>query len=183
MAILRIKDEAGNIISIPAIKGEPGKSAYEYAKDGGYTGTEEEFKAKMAKEIQTTLPNPYKLIFQGAVTAEYDGSGAVTVTIPSGNGGSVTERIEKLSTDTEVELQPNKLYIFPEMDTLTYTLAEISDNSVLNEYHFVFQSGVTATEVVHPESVNIGSFAVEANKIYEISIMEGLLTSQNWAVS
>lgn len=133
--------------------------------------------------IPTTLPNPYKLIFQGAVTAEYDGSGAVTVTIPSGNGGSVTERIEKLSTDTEVELQPNKLYIFPEMDTLTYTLAEISDNSVLNEYHFVFQSGATATEVVHPEPVNIGSFAVEANKIYEISIMEGLLTSQSWAVS
>lgn len=134
--------------------------------------------------IPTTLPNPHKLIFQGAVTAEYDGSGAVTVTIPSGgNGGSVTERIEKLSTDAEVELQPNKLYIFPEMATLTYTLAEISDNSVLNEYHFVFQSGVTATEVVHPESVNIGSFAVEANKIYEISIMEGLLTSQNWAVS
>lgn len=133
--------------------------------------------------IPTTLPNPHKLIFQGAITAEYDGSGAVTVTIPSGNGGSVTERIEKLSTDTEVELQPNKLYIFPEMDTLTYTLAEISDNSVLNEYHFVFQSGATATEVVHPESVNIGSFAVEANKIYEISIMEGLLTSQSWAVS
>lgn len=134
--------------------------------------------------IPTTLPNPHKLIFQGAVTAEYDGSGAVTVTIPSGgNGGSVTERIEKLSTDAEVELQPNKLYIFPEMPTLTYTLAEISDNSVLNEYHFVFQSGATVTEVVHPESVNIGSFAVEANKIYEISIMEGLLTSQSWAVS
>ena len=25
-----------------------GKSAYEYAKDGGYTGTEDEFKALMA---------------------------------------------------------------------------------------------------------------------------------------
>ena len=133
--------------------------------------------------IPTALPNPHKLIFQGAVTAEYDGSGAVTVTIPTSDGGSVTERIEKLSTDTEVELQPNKLYIFPEMDTLTYTLAEISDNSVLNEYHFVFQSGATATEVVHPESVNIGSFAVEANKIYEISIAEGLLASLSWAVS
>ena len=28
------------------------------------------------------LPNPHKLTFNGAVSAEYDGSGAVTVTIP-----------------------------------------------------------------------------------------------------
>lgn len=32
--------------------GLPGKSAYEYAKDGGYTGTEEEFAAKLAEENQ-----------------------------------------------------------------------------------------------------------------------------------
>ncbi len=31
--------------------GKDGKTAYEYAKDGGYTGTEEEFAAKMAQEI------------------------------------------------------------------------------------------------------------------------------------
>lgn len=29
-------------------KGDPGKTAYEYAKEGGYTGTEEEFKGLMA---------------------------------------------------------------------------------------------------------------------------------------
>lgn len=33
--------------------GADGKSAYQYAKDGGYTGTEEEFAAKMAQEIPT----------------------------------------------------------------------------------------------------------------------------------
>lgn len=33
------------------IKGEDGKTAYQYAKDGGYTGTEEQFASKMAKEI------------------------------------------------------------------------------------------------------------------------------------
>lgn len=32
------------------IPGIPGKSAYEYAKDGGYTGTPEEFAAKLARE-------------------------------------------------------------------------------------------------------------------------------------
>lgn len=144
----------------------------------------EEYMAKNPISIPKKLPNPHKLTFAGAVTAEYDGSGAVTVTIPEASGGSSgTVRVEKGSTDTTVELEPNKLYIFPEMASLTYTLAEPADASVANEYHFVFKSGSTATELVHPSTVNIGSFTVDANKIYEVSILEGLLTSQSWAVN
>ena len=81
------------------------------------------------------------------------------------------------------ELQPNTLYIMPEITSLTYTLATPTDTSVSNEYHFIFKSGATATEVTHPEGVSIGSFTVAANKWYEISILEGLLTSQSWEVS
>ena len=39
-------------------------------------------------DIPDKLPNPQKLTFAGAITAEYDGSGAVTVTIPENSGGS-----------------------------------------------------------------------------------------------
>lgn len=63
--------------------GADGKSAYSYAVDGGYTGTEEEFAAKLAEE---KLPNPYPLTFTGAVNETYDGSSAKTITIPSGSG-------------------------------------------------------------------------------------------------
>lgn len=35
---------------LAALKGAAGKTAYEYARDGGYTGTEEEFAAMLAKE-------------------------------------------------------------------------------------------------------------------------------------
>ena len=66
--------------------GEPGadgKSAYAYAVEGGYTGTEAEFAAKLAQE---KFANPYTLTFAGAVTGSYDGSEAVTVEIPSGEG-------------------------------------------------------------------------------------------------
>lgn len=125
--------------------------------------------------IPDTLPNPNKLTFSGAVTAEYDGSGAVTVTIPD----MQVERIEKLGMDTVVELQPNKLYIFPEMASITYTLAP-AEKEHAAEYHFVFKSGATPTEVIHPQGISIGKFIVEANKIYEVSIMENLLTSQSW---
>lgn len=53
MAILRVRDENGNSVEIPAIIGPAGKSAYEYAKDGGYNGTEEEFESKLAAEWAT----------------------------------------------------------------------------------------------------------------------------------
>lgn len=129
--------------------------------------------------VPDALPNPHALTFSGAITAEYDGSGAVMVTIPD----TQTERIEKLGTDTVVELQPNKLYIFPEMESLTYTLAHAADAGVANEYHFVFKSGATPTEVIHPQGVSVGNFTVDANKIYEVSVMENLLTSQNWEVA
>lgn len=38
--------------------GEDGKSAYEYAKGGGYTGTEEEFATKLAAEYITSESDP-----------------------------------------------------------------------------------------------------------------------------
>lgn len=60
--------------------GADGKSAYSYAVDGGYTGTEAEFAAKLAAE---KLPNPYPLTFTGAVSETYDGSSAKTIEIPS----------------------------------------------------------------------------------------------------
>ena len=125
--------------------------------------------------VPTTLPNPQALtITYGGKAHIYDGSEALAITIETGG----IERIEKLATDTTVTLEPNKLYIFPEMESLTYTLGEGT-----REVHFIFRSGATATRVVHPSNVNIGSFSVDANKIYEVSILEGLLTSQNWSVS
>ena len=48
-SILNIRDPNTNQwIEIPAITGAPGKSAYEFAKEGGYTGTEEEFIVALA---------------------------------------------------------------------------------------------------------------------------------------
>ena len=68
--------------------GKDGKSAYAYAVEGGYTGTETEFAEKLAQDIPATLPNPNALTFTGAVTGSYDGSESLTVEIPSG-GSSV----------------------------------------------------------------------------------------------
>ena len=86
------KDDVGTAVNeaLTAAKesgefdGADGKSAYSYAQDGGYAGTEAEFAAKLAAE---KLPNPYPLTFTGAVNETYDGSSAKTIEIPSGGGG------------------------------------------------------------------------------------------------
>lgn len=141
-----------------------------------FSGNYEDLQGKPTiPTVPTTLPSPQAItITYGNQTHTYDGSEAVAITIETGG----IERIEKLSTDTTVTLEPNKLYIFPEMESLTYTIGEGT-----GEIHFIFKSGATATRVVHPSNVNIGSFSVDANKIYEVSVLEGLLTSQNWSVS
>lgn len=76
--------------------GADGKSAYQYAVEGGYTGTETEFAAKLAEEMPTTLPNPNALTFTGAVTGTYDGSAPLEVAIPSGGGAE--KRVRHIAT-------------------------------------------------------------------------------------
>lgn len=61
--------------------GPQGKSAYQYAVEGGYPGTEAEFATKLAAE---KFANPNALTFTGAAAGSYDGSEALTVEIPSG---------------------------------------------------------------------------------------------------
>lgn len=141
-----------------------------------FSGNYEDLQGKPTiPTVPTKLPNPQSLtITYGGKEYTYDGSEAITITIETGG----IERIEKLATDTTVTLEPNKLYVFPEMESLTYTIGEGT-----GEVHFIFKSGATATRVVHPAGVNIGNFSVESNKVYEVSILEGLLTSQNWSVS
>ena len=86
MSVMYIRDKTGKLVPVPTIrgakgkdgtvafsdlteeqraslrgepgsKGDMGKSAYEYAQEGGYTGTEEEFAALLAKE--SAMPYTY----------------------------------------------------------------------------------------------------------------------------
>ena len=98
--------EQGKYIGIPALKGADGKTAYQYAVEGGYTGTETEFAAKLVEELPGTLPNPNALTFTGAVTGSYDGSAAMTVNIPS----AVTDAHINSLIDTKLGVIENGSY-------------------------------------------------------------------------
>ena len=88
--------------------GADGKSAYQYAQEGGYTGTETEFAEKLAQktDIPSALPNPNALTFTGAVTGSYNGSAAVTMNIPS----AVTDDHINSLIDTKLGVIENGSY-------------------------------------------------------------------------
>lgn len=91
---------------------------------------------------------------------------------PAGDSGIVS-RQEMTSSDTTVTLEPNKLYVFPEMASLTVTLAEPDNSNVANEYHFFFTSGQTATTLTLNDVLS-DTYSVDANMKYEVSILEGV---------
>lgn len=91
---------------------------------------------------------------------------------PAGESG-ISPRQEMLSSDTTVALEPNKLYVFPEMASLTITLGTPSDTNVANEYHFFFTSGATATTLTLNDVLS-DAYSIEANMKYEVSILEGV---------
>lgn len=94
-------------------------------------------------------------------------------TYPENTGSSATPRQEMTSSDTTVTLEPNKLYVFPEMASLTVTLGTPSDTNVANEYHFFFTSGATATTLTLNDVLS-DAYSIEANMKYEVSILEGV---------
>lgn len=94
--------------------GTDGKSAYAYAQDGGYAGTEAEFAEKLAAEMPEKLPNPHALTINGV---EYDGSEAVDIEI---TGGSTSEN--SLIGQTPITLSEDTTIRMEGTGEVTYTI-------------------------------------------------------------
>lgn len=83
-------------------------------------------------------------------------------------------------TGTSVTLDPNKFYVFGEVAELDVSFAAGTAGQV-NEYHFSFISGATATVLSLPVDVIMpDSFSVEAGKIYEISVINNKGAYLSW---
>ena len=121
-------------------KGSTGKSAYEYAQDGGYAGTEEEFAAKMAEEIPAALPNPHALTVNGV---SYDGSEAVDITVTGGGSSGGGDSLLGQTPYTATQAVSVKLVGEGEHSytARTKTIADLSVNTVEAD-----RSNVTLTE-------------------------------------
>lgn len=79
-------------------------------------------------------------------------------------------------------LSPGVLYDFTQADAtaLTFTFTEPEAGKAA-AYHVMFKSGSTAATVTLPEGVKTpDGYVIEAGRVYELSVLEGLLTYQSW---
>lgn len=121
------------------------------------------------------------------------GSGNITI---SGSGGSLSGSGAYPEVDGSIyssatienwcivdELMPNTFYVFPECLGLDITAFGAGVIGVANEYLFQFTSGSERTTLVLPDDIkwaNGEAPVIEANKIYQISILKGLGSVMSW---
>lgn len=125
----------------------------------------------------------------GMSTVSYDQSTG-ELTISTGGAISVYQLNQPsipVITNTESILQlsidPNKFYIFPNAGQLSISFAA-GMAGVVNEYHFRFTSGSTATQLDLPDTVQIpDDFDVATDTVYEISIIDNYMVYSSWAVT
>ena len=105
--------------TVPAWAKKPEKPKYTAAEVGALPNT------TAIPVVPSALPNPHKLTLKGAVQAEYDGSSAVTVTIPeSSSGGDEMRHIITFSLEEDVSMT----YIDKDGDGNPFELKELLVN-------------------------------------------------------
>lgn len=87
-------------------------------------------------------------------------------------------QVDHGTEDTTFQLPPNEYHTWGEVAALTLTLAA-EETGVVNEYHFAFDSGATATTLSLPETVQT-DIVVEPNMHYECSIVGNYMTFEEW---
>lgn len=133
-------------------------------------------KAEKALKTANTASNELST-FKTNVSNTY----AKTSDIPSVQGLATIEYVNKAinvsiveQTNSVVTILPNVLNVWGEVATLNITLAEGAEG-VVNEYMVQFISGATATTLTLPDSIVwMSSPNIQANKTYQLSIINNL---------
>lgn len=101
-------------------------------------------------------------------------------TLEGGEGTGIPKHVISGTSVTQ-QLTENEFYVFGEVTSLTITLATPADANIVNEYRFRFTSGSTATTLTLPNDVTMPwMFSVEANMVYEVSIIDGYGNYSVW---
>lgn len=103
--------------------GAPGKSAYEYAKEAGYSGTEEEFSAKLAADIPTA-----------------------PVTSVNGMTGDVVIKADSAGVSSWNDLTDKPFYVTEVPNVISLEMPTECDEFVLDDYAYYKVSNTTPTK-------------------------------------
>lgn len=83
-------------------------------------------------------------------------------------------------TATTKTISPNIYYKWGEVAELNITLSDAANDDIVNEYMIEFISGATATKLVLPADLKYEeSLTIEANKIYQINIVNKIVVDIN----
>lgn len=136
-------------------------------------------KDDLAEEVQTSLgkadtalqyvPNTYR-------------TAAAQDEIDAGKADKVTEVTVSTAGAVSQALDPGKLYHFTGALTSLAITFNAAETGVIAQYHFDFDSGSTAPTVTLPATVTMqgSTFTPEANKHYEIDILNGYGVFATW---
>lgn len=98
----------------------------------------------------------------------------------SEGGSSAYAEVNHGTSDSTFELTPNTFHIWDEVASLNLTLGT-ETSGVANEYLFQFVSPATPTTLTLPDDIKFSEdLVIEANKIYQISILKGLGSVLSW---
>ena len=126
-------------------------------------------------------------IFPGTTAqAVFCQGGTLADVLAALQGGSVAPLLEPVIKEAppsgSFALSPGILYDFTQADAsaLTFTFEAPADGKAA-AYHVMFRCGSTAATVTLPEGVKTpDGYVIEAGRVYELSVLEGLLTYQSW---
>lgn len=121
------------------------------------TDTELEEKGyAQTSDIPSTLPNPNKLTFTGAVSGEYDGSVPLSIEIPQGGGGGAVEKEWKQIAEITVQ-ENDAQYEYTDLDNLTEIF--IYTVGLMN----ITTSASALRITINDESLSFGSMDTQIN--------------------
>ena len=110
------------------------------------------------------------------------GSGNIIISGGSSSGNGAYVEVNHGTSDNTFTLTPNTFHIWDEVSLLTLTIGS-GTIGIANEYLFQFTSGSEPTTLILPDTIKFNSdFSVEGNKIYQISIINGLGTVMSWDI-
>jgi hypothetical protein len=100
---------------------------------------------------------------------------------PEDIGAAPAVEVVVIIDDGAVTLALNPDVIYEFAGTLTALTITLNAAAAPAQYHFCFQSGSTVPTLTLPNTVTMPSgFQVEANKHYEIDILDGYGVAQGW---
>ena len=156
------------------------------------TATQTALDAKVSKPSSPAVGDV--LTWDGSAwvaSAPTGGGGGVLGVTQDQDGYLVLSPVSAVSEETVADdgavtkaLDADKICHFTgDLTALTITL-NTPQTGLIAHYHFDFESGATAPALTLPSSVVMpDSFSVEANKRYEIDILNGYGVAQSWEVS